>query len=65
MKKHVLSKHTEQKCTVCSKEFETSLEVLSHIAKEHHQQEEARSIQLQSTPKSEFVCSESMLDDNR
>ena len=70
LKKHVLSKHTKQKCTVCSKEFGTSPEVLSHIAKEHHEQEEASIIQLHSTPKSdaegesEFVCSESMLDEN-
>ena len=66
---HVLLKHTEQKCTVCSKEFKISLEVLSHIANEHHELEEPCSIQVQSTPKSgkegksEFVLSESILDE--
>ena len=69
LNKHVLLKHTEQKCTVCSKEFKTSLEVLSHIANEHHELEEPCSIQLQSTPKSgkegksKFVLSESILDE--
>ena len=44
--------------------------MLSRIAKEHHEQEEASSILLQSTPKSdaegkyEFVCSESIKDEN-
>ena len=51
LNKHVLSKHTKQKCTVCGKEFGTSIELLSHIAREHHEQEEA-CIQFQSTPKS-------------
>ena len=69
LKKHVLSKHTGQKCTICSKEFKTSLEVLSHIANEHHELEEPYSIQLQSIPKSskerksKFVLSESILDE--
>ena len=43
--------------------------MLSHIANEHHDLEEPCSIKLQSTPnsgeegKSEFVLSESILDD--
>ena len=33
--KHVNTKHTQQKCKVCNLEFNTSLEVLKHIADEH------------------------------
>ena len=69
LKKHVQSKHTMQKCTLCGKEFGNSIELLGHIAKEHHEQEESLDIQLQSTPKSDkegksdFVLFGSMLDE--
>ena len=45
------TKHTVQKCSLCSEEFKTSMDLLSHIAQEHHDEEEACIIQLQSTPK--------------
>ena len=70
LQKHINTKHTKQKCSICSVEFGTSIDLLSHIAREHHDDEEACSNKLQSTPKSEskkekpeFVFSESMLDD--
>ncbi len=52
---------------MCSVEFKTSIDLLSHVAIEHHDEVEVR---LQSTPKSDskqekpdFVFSESMLDE--
>ena len=70
LKKHKNTKHTEKKCKVCNQEFKTSIELESHIAKEHDDQEEAWSVKFQSTPKSvkeenesTFVFSESMLDE--
>ena len=67
LKKHMNTKHTKQKCSMCSVEFKTSIDLLSHVAREHHDEEEVR---LQSTPKSDskqekpdFVFSESMLDE--
>ena len=63
LKKHINSKHTKHKCKVCSKEFKTSTELVVLVAKEHQEQEEART----STPKydmegkqSSFKFSESM-----
>ena len=69
LNKHVTLKHSEQKCTTCGKQFGSSIEMLSHIAKDHHEEEEACSIQFQSTPKSdeegksELVFGESMLNE--
>ena len=67
LKKHNKTKHIKQKCSKCSVEFKTSIDLLSHIAREHHDEEEGK---LQSTPKSDseqekpdFVFSESMLDE--
>ena len=61
---------TLSKSVQCSVEFGTSIDLLSHIAREHHDDEDACSNKLQSTPKSEsekekpeFVFSESMLDE--
>ena len=53
LKKHINTKHTKQKCSICSVEFKTSIELLSHIAREHHDEEEACSFKLQSTPNSD------------
>ena len=70
LKKHKNTKHTVQKCKVCNKEFKTSMELVTHIAKEHDDQEEAWNIKFQSTPTSDkeekessFVFSELMLDE--
>ena len=67
LQKHINTKHTKQKCSICSVEFRTSIDLLSHIAKEHHDEEEGK---LQSTPKSgseqekpDFEFSECMLDE--
>ena len=46
-------KHTVHKCSLCSEEFTTSMYLLSNIAIEHHDEEEANGLNLQSTPKSE------------
>ena len=51
-KKHINIKHTEQKFKICNKDFKTSIDLISHVAKEHHKDEEAWDIQCQSTPKS-------------
>ena len=54
---------------MCSKDFKTLMELVNHVAREHHKEEEAWNTQLKSTPKedkegklSNFVFSESMLD---
>ena len=52
LKKHTNTKHTVQKCSLCSEEFTTSMDLISHIAIEQHDEEEACSLELQSTPKS-------------
>ena len=69
LKKHLNTKHTEQKCKVCKKEFTNSMELVSHVANEHGEEEECIA-KAQSTPKSygqaklsSFVFSESMLDE--
>lgn len=36
LKKHINTKHSEQKCKICRKEFKTSMELVSHVAEEHH-----------------------------
>ena len=50
--KHINTKHTEQKCKICNKDFKTSIDLISHVAKEHDKEEEAWDIKFQSTPKS-------------
>ena len=62
LNKHINSKHTEQKCKVCSKDFKTSMQLVNHVAQMHNHQEES------STPKEEsnnqnysFEFSESVL----
>ena len=52
-KKHINTKLTLHKCSLCSEEFTTSLDLLSYIAMEHHDEEEANGLNLQSTPKPE------------
>ena len=52
LKKHMNSNHTDQKCKVCRKEFKTSMELVRHVAKEHHEEEEEWNVKFQSTPKS-------------
>jgi hypothetical protein len=39
MNKHVNTKHIDQKCKICEKEFSTSLELIQHVAKEHHKEQ--------------------------
>ena len=51
LKKHKNTKHTEQKCKVCNKEFKISMELVTHVANEHDDQEEAWTVKFQSTPK--------------
>ena len=50
LKKQMNINHTNQKRFICSVEFKTSIDILSQIAKQHHDEEEVR---LQSTPKSD------------
>ena len=35
LKKHINTKHTKQKCKVCDQDFETSIEMLKHVAEKH------------------------------
>ena len=70
LNKHVNSKHTEQKCKVCDKDFTTSMKLVKHVTSEHQDQEEAWNNQLQSTPKEDkegkqgsFKFSDSMVDE--
>ena len=37
--KHITSKHYVHKCKVCQKKFKTSLDPVSHVAKEHLEDE--------------------------
>ena len=69
LKKHINTKHTEQKYKVCKKEFKTAMELVSHVANKHGEEEEWI-VKAQSTPKSDgqvklssFVFSESMQDE--
>ena len=39
MNKHVNTKHTDQICKICEEEFRTSMELIQHVAKEHHKEE--------------------------
>ena len=70
LKKHINSKHTEQKCKTCGKEFETPMKLISHIAIEHNEEDEILNEVLHSTPNnletdinSSFVFHESMLNE--
>ena len=70
IKKHITSNHSVNKCKVCQKEFTTSVDLVSHVAKGHLEDEEALIVQFISTPTSDkgekytsFVFSESMLDE--
>ena len=63
LKKHINSKHTEQKCKICNQEFKISMEVVIHVAKDHKEKEKVKT----STPKTDrqgkqpsFVLSDSM-----
>ena len=67
---HKHLKHTVHTCKICSEEFKTPMELVSHVAKDHHEEEEVWNVKHQSTPKSDketinssFVFSESMPDD--
>ena len=53
LKKHVTTKHTVHKFSLCSEEFTTSMDLLSHTAIEHHDEEEANGLNLQQTLKTE------------
>ena len=35
LNKHINIKHTKQKCKVCNQDFETSMEMLKHVAEKH------------------------------
>ena len=70
LKNHKHLKHTVHMCKICSEEFKTPMELVSHVAKDHHEEEEVWNVKHQSTPKSDketinssFVFSESMPDD--
>ena len=70
LKKHITLKHSAQKCKVCQREFKSSMDLVSHVAKEHLEDEDVLNVKITSTPTSEkgriyasFVLSESMMDD--
>ena len=68
LKKHINSMHSKQECDICKKEFKTSMEVIIHKAKEHHEEEETWNVKAHSTPKKgnedlSFIVRNAMLDD--
>ena len=40
LNKHKNTKHREQKCKYCEKEFRTAMELINHVAKEHYEDKE-------------------------
>jgi hypothetical protein len=64
LKKHIKLKHGEHKCKICSKEFKVAMELVSHVAIEHQEEEEVWNVNFQSTPKSENKKENSSLDFN-
>ena len=55
LKKHIKTKHTEKKCDVCGKEFRTSMEMIPHKTKDHHEEEDVFDVKIHSTPKEEEI----------
>ena len=53
LKKHITLKHSVQKCKVCQREFKSSMDLVSHVAKEHFEDEDVLNVQITSTPTSE------------
>ena len=51
--KHFQLKHGDQQFTISGKEFKESMELVSHVAEDHLEEEEVWNINFQSTPKSE------------
>ena len=52
LRKHLNSKHTEQKCKFCGKEFKASMQLVSHVANKHIEEEEWN-VEFTSTPMKE------------
>ena len=57
LNKHINLKITEQKCKVFSINFKTSIELVKHVAQDHHihdhEDDEGLNVQFHSTPKSD------------
>ena len=71
LSKHINTKHIEQECKICGKDFKTSMELVSHTAKEHHQEDDEWNIEFHSTPKggkenlnSSFMITQAELDED-
>ena len=68
IKNHVTTKHTNKKCKVCYNKFKSSMEIIYHVAKEHHKEDELIDIESEEIPKlddneaTSFVCNESISD---
>ena len=68
MKNHVTTKHTIQICKVCSIGFKSSIELINHVAKEHHKEDELSGIESKDIQKLDvneaayFVSCDSMSD---
>ena len=68
--KHVNTRHTDQKWKMCIKVCSTSIELIHHVAKEHHEEEEVFNDENEEVSKSyeerkesSFKFSESMLNE--
>ena len=61
LKKHMNSNHNKQKCKECGQEFGTSMLLISHVAIEHNEEDDALNEVLHSTPKSDKDIKESNL----
>ena len=55
------SNHNKQKCKECGQEFGTSMLLISHVAIEHNEEDDALNEVLHSTPKSDKDIKESNL----
>jgi hypothetical protein len=68
MKNHVTTKHTIQICKVCSIGFKSSIELINHVAKEHHKEDELSDLENEDIQKldeneaASFVSNDSMSD---
>ena len=54
-RKHLNIKHTEKKCKVCSQYYKTAMDLVSHVAQEHHEKEEYGNLKFENKPCSNKV----------
>ena len=55
MKKHIKTKHVEQKCKTCDKVFPSTMEVLMHTASEHSKNIREDRREVKSVPQAQTI----------